>query len=143
VSSYTPTLTSLIQAQKGQSTFDRQWLQVMIVATKITHSGDMPRLQYVVPETRDVLDVAAKAGLNKIITGDTASKTEIPDTLQSSLIVHLACHGIQDNKEPHRSRFCLSTCETAKGDKENVDEAIHLAATMLFAGFKSVVATMW
>lgn len=37
----------------------------------------------------------------------------------------------------------LSACETAKGDSKQPDQAIHLAATMLFAGFKSVIGTMW
>jgi hypothetical protein len=37
----------------------------------------------------------------------------------------------------------LSACETAKGDAEQPDQVMHLAAAMLFAGFKSVVATMW
>ncbi|KAK7061337.1 CHAT domain-containing protein [Favolaschia claudopus] len=37
----------------------------------------------------------------------------------------------------------LSACETAKGDRRNPDEAIHLAATLVFAGFRTVVATMW
>ncbi|KAJ6549556.1 CHAT domain-containing protein [Mycena vulgaris] len=37
----------------------------------------------------------------------------------------------------------LSACETAKGDQSVPDEAIHLAATLLFAGFRGVVATMW
>ncbi|KAF8212892.1 hypothetical protein K438DRAFT_1477185, partial [Mycena galopus ATCC 62051] len=37
----------------------------------------------------------------------------------------------------------LSACETAKGDAQTPDEAMHLAATLLFSGFRSVVATMW
>jgi CHAT domain-containing protein len=39
----------------------------------------------------------------------------------------------------------LSACETATGDREIPDdsEALHLAATLLIAGFQSVVATMW
>jgi hypothetical protein len=37
----------------------------------------------------------------------------------------------------------LSACETAKGDKKQPDQAMHLAAAMLFSGFKSIVATMW
>ncbi|KAJ7210757.1 CHAT domain-containing protein, partial [Mycena pura] len=37
----------------------------------------------------------------------------------------------------------LSACETAKGDANTPDEAMHLAATLLFAGFGGVVATMW
>jgi CHAT domain-containing protein len=37
----------------------------------------------------------------------------------------------------------LSACETAKGDKNIPDEAMHLAATLLFEGFRGVVATVW
>ncbi|KAJ7611908.1 tetratricopeptide repeat-containing protein [Mycena polygramma] len=37
----------------------------------------------------------------------------------------------------------LSACETARGDQTVPDEAMHLAATLLFAGFHGVVATMW
>jgi CHAT domain-containing protein len=37
----------------------------------------------------------------------------------------------------------LSACETAKGDATTPDEAMHLAASLLFAEFGGVVATMW
>ena len=37
----------------------------------------------------------------------------------------------------------LGACETAKGDKNQPDQAVHLAASMLFCGFRSVVGTMW
>jgi CHAT domain-containing protein len=37
----------------------------------------------------------------------------------------------------------LSACETARGDEKIPDEALHLAATPLSAGYRSVVATMW
>jgi CHAT domain-containing protein len=94
--------------------------------------------------------------------------------LQESSIVHFACHGVQDLKQPLDSGLIftnghlkiseimcrpdgenaldfkksmslafLSACETAKGDKIVPDEAMHLAATLLFTGFRGVVATMW
>jgi hypothetical protein len=86
--------------------------------------------------------------------------------MEAANIVHLACHGIQDASDATQSGFCrgvgrqtiaklmelkldnaflafLGACETAKGDKEQPDQAMHLAAAMLFSGFKSVVATMW
>ncbi|KAJ7778945.1 CHAT domain-containing protein [Mycena metata] len=47
---------------------------------------------------------------------------------------------------PQRQRMSLaflSACETAKGDNELPDEAMHLAAALLFAGFRGVVGTMW
>jgi CHAT domain-containing protein len=80
--------------------------------------------------------------------------------------VHLACHGTQDLSSPMDSAFflhdgrlklsrmmsmahltaelaVLSACQTAKGDKSLSEEAVHLSAGMLAAGYKSVVATMW
>ncbi|KAJ7108164.1 CHAT domain-containing protein [Mycena epipterygia] len=53
----------------------------------------------------------------------------------------------EDNKtldiKKSMSLAFLSACETAKGDTITPDEAMHLAATLLFAGFRGVVATMW
>jgi CHAT domain-containing protein len=37
----------------------------------------------------------------------------------------------------------LSACETARGDETVPDEAMHLAASLLFAGFRGIVGTMW
>ena len=80
--------------------------------------------------------------------------------------VHLACHGIQNQDDPLSSAFVLhddgltletlmtkhipdadlavlSACQTATGDKELVEEAVHLTAGMLNLGYKSVIGTMW
>jgi CHAT domain-containing protein len=96
----------------------------------------------------------------------TATLASTADSLISSPFAHIACHGIQDPGDPLSSGFCLqdgnltvsrlmeldlknaflaflSACETAKGDTEQPDQTVHLAATMLFVGFRSVVATMW
>ena len=95
-----------------------------------------------------------------------ASVEAVACCLPQASIVHFACHGKQDPRKPLKSGLViedeiltlsrimkepppagslafLSACETAKGDVEQSDQAIHLAATMLFAGFKSVVGTMW
>jgi CHAT domain-containing protein len=86
--------------------------------------------------------------------------------LPRASILHLACHGQQDVSNPLMSGFCLSdgkltivkimqqntpdaifaflsACETAKGDSTQTDQSIHLAAAMLFTGFKSIIGTMW
>jgi CHAT domain-containing protein len=91
---------------------------------------------------------------------------EVLRLMPEANILHLACHGVQNAKDPLKSGFImqdkmmevadlmrlnlpkarlafLSACETAQGDMERPDEALHLAATMLYAGFKSVVGTMW
>jgi CHAT domain-containing protein len=86
--------------------------------------------------------------------------------LPEATVVHLACHGLQDSANPLESGFCLSdgrltiralmsfelpealfafcsACETAKGDSQQPDQTVHLAAAMLFVGFRSLVATLW
>jgi CHAT domain-containing protein len=166
VSSYTPTLTALIQARKDKPTLIPQHTKLVALAAEHAQHPNMPSLPYAVSEVKSVIDIATNAGASSNIDVGTAAKDEVAAMLQSSQIVHLACHGIQHHLEPHKSHFCLSTgnltvaelmemdmknaflaylsaCETAKGDKRHVDEVIHLAASMLFAGFKSVVATMW
>jgi len=78
--------------------------------------------------------------------------------------VHFACHGIQDGVDsglclahrrrltlrdmlslsrPHGGLAFLSACQTATGDEDLADEAVHIAAGMLFAGYGGVVGTMW
>ena len=80
--------------------------------------------------------------------------------------IHLACHGIQDPHDPTKSAFILangdlkleeiiqhplphakfaflSACQTAAGNIKLADEAVHLAAGMMLAGYRSVIATMW
>ena len=80
--------------------------------------------------------------------------------------VHLACHAVQDQSEPLRSGFhlhdgrlelsellkkqlpkadfaFLSACQTSTGDEKLSEEAVHVAAGMLAAGYRGVVATMW
>jgi tetratricopeptide (TPR) repeat protein len=83
---------------------------------------------------------------------------------------HLACHGHPNVERPFNAAFALrdramtvldvvgghasdttppgefaflSACHTAVGDRHAPDEIIHLAAAMQFAGFRSVIGTMW
>ncbi|EAU80230.2 hypothetical protein CC1G_13362 [Coprinopsis cinerea okayama7 len=97
----------------------------------------------------------------------SSSGKSILDDINTASIVHFGCHGMQDPSNPLDSylllsdrrltmssliRDCqtstaalayLSACETAMGDDQRPDESLTLAATMQFAGFRSVVATMW
>lgn len=95
-----------------------------------------------------------------------ASAQDVLDGLEQATIVHIASHGHQDRIDPLQSGFImrdrmltvselmkldlpqaffafLSACETARGDEKQPDQAVHLAAAMFFAGFKSVIGTMW
>jgi CHAT domain-containing protein len=96
----------------------------------------------------------------------SASVEAVVSHLPSTSIAHFACHGQQHPESPLESSFMLHdgplkvskimqqpmpnaelaflcACQTAMGDKTLPDEVIHLASTLLFAGFRGVVATMW
>jgi CHAT domain-containing protein len=63
--------------------------------------------------------------------------------LKVSQIMHKQDNDNMEANTKAMSLAFLSACETAKGDGTTPDEAIHLAATLLFAGFRGVVATIW
>jgi CHAT domain-containing protein len=96
-----------------------------------------------------------------------ASVENVLSHLSNVSIAHFACHGqqdmvnplesglildggkklevskIMDQSELNASLVFLSACDTALGDEDHPDEAMHFAASMLFAGFRAAVATMW
>jgi CHAT domain-containing protein len=100
------------------------------------------------------------------LEGDEISPEECLDHLETFSSVHLACHGSQDAENPLLSKFFfhrgtldlsaiikkdlknadlafLSACQTSTGDEKLSEEAVHLAAGMLAAGYRRVVGTMW
>ena len=109
--------------------------------------------------------IGSVATLSRVQDQD-ATMAKVAEELQKNEFVHLACHGIPDPKQPFESGFALgdgllkvenimqydlqnaqftylSACHTTVGDEESPDEVIHLAAAMQFAGFRSVIGTMW
>jgi CHAT domain-containing protein len=95
------------------------------------------------------------------------TRVELLSLLENTLahVLHLACHGIQDADPlnsavmlhdghltiedimrlsfPHATLAYLSACETAKGAENAPDQAVHIAASMLFCGFRSIIGTLW
>jgi CHAT domain-containing protein len=167
VSSYTPTVTALLRAQRKTAPLSRASLSLALVAEKQAQDPGLQVIAGVDEEAELVAAVATSSKINVILqqVGETTI-LGTSDMLQTANVVHLACHGVQDSTDATQSGFCLgdgrltismlmelkldraflaflSACETAKGDKEQPDQVMHLAAAMLFCGFKSVVATMW
>jgi CHAT domain-containing protein len=170
VSSYTPTLSALNRARASLVPIARESLVLLAAGAPETEpSLNMPFLDNVEAEITDVARVARAVDQIEVLEyGHTSAAKvhEVIAALPRADIVHLACHGVQDQEDPLNSGFYLgdgkltvsklmevkldraflaflSACETAKGDKNQPDQAIHLAAAMLFCGFRSVVATMW
>ena len=100
------------------------------------------------------------------VHGDLLSVEDCLRHMEEFSSVHFACHGRQDEYDPMKSRFrfhhgqldldtiskrnlknaelaFLSACETGRGEPRLADEAVHLAAGMLAAGYCRVVGTMW
>ena len=44
---------------------------------------------------------------------------------------------------PNGSLAFLCDCETAMGDQNLPDEAMSIGASLIFCGFRRVIATMW
>jgi CHAT domain-containing protein len=167
VSSYTPTLSALRRAQDGPVSRTRSELAVLAVAEG--RATNLPFLANAAAEAEQVIHIAQAASVD-ITAVKAGSPSTTIDNLKTSLsaadIVHLSCHGVQDQEDPLLSGFCfgdgkltvnelvqlnlprawvafMSACETAKGDHEQPDQTVHLAAAMLFCGFRSVIGTMW
>jgi CHAT domain-containing protein len=168
VSSYTPTLTALLRAQANAAAISKKELRIALLAVEQAQDHTLPPLYGVEEEISDISAVASQADvlLSHNFTFCLATTDQVSESLFYANMIHFACHGIQNTADALKSGFCLSdgqftvsqlmeldlkdafftflsACETAKGDKTQPDQTVHLAAAMLFAGFRSVFATMW
>jgi CHAT domain-containing protein len=165
VSSYAPTVGSLIEARKHGTPHSAK-VKVMIVAEPDL-AGNIP-LPNATAETDMIKEKMARNMAPDKNLGVTLPLrlANILEEMEDATVIHLACHGRQDPDEPLASGFMLqdgpltvshiirlklrkthfaflAACESASGDREQPDEAIHLGAAMLFMGVKSVVGTLW
>jgi CHAT domain-containing protein len=158
VSSYVPTIGSLLRVPTP--TAPTKPFEMMVVIQPET-------LPYANQELLKIAGHVPNECLVKLgIPGAPATIDQVVSHLSSVSIAHFACHGeqhktnalessliledgrlqvsrIMQESTPNASLALLCACETAKGDEDLPDEAMHLAATLLFAGFRGVVATMW
>ncbi|EIN04850.1 hypothetical protein PUNSTDRAFT_75453 [Punctularia strigosozonata HHB-11173 SS5] len=164
VSSYTPTLSALLGIRLNYTPVKKQDVRALVAAVPRPHAQQWSDLAST-REELDLVQASLPAGsLIPLSTSDNASV--LIGSRDGATILHLACHAHQDPDNPLESGFVmhdemltieklmaiplqrafmafLSACETAKGDKNQPDQTIHLAATMLYAGFKTVIATLW
>ncbi|KAF8157205.1 Hsp70 protein-domain-containing protein [Crassisporium funariophilum] len=165
VSSYTPTLGLLLREPNSEVS-RRSPSVVAVGVSRTTIPGlvasplpmvkdEMSAIGNIVPSKSLVMLQEGKATVNNIVKA-----------ISTCTALHLACHAQQDPMNPLSSAFLvhgeklylsrlireslpngefafLSACQTAQGDENIPDEAMHLAGAMLFAGFRSVIATMW
>lgn len=160
VSSYTPTLSALLSSVPSTSSSDSG-----LLAVGQENTPGLPILPATVSELAAIRNrVVGYRYLQ--LDGRNATVEAVLTAMNDYSWVHLACHATQNKNDPDQSAFFLQdgqltlrmiakkalknkglaflpACETAAGDEKLPDEALHLAAGMLMAGYPSVIATMW
>ncbi|KAJ7090654.1 CHAT domain-containing protein [Mycena epipterygia] len=163
ISSYTPSLTALIQGFRPQSG-SHKGLQLLAVTQPSAYG------QSYIPGTHEEIKCIEQHAKGKVpvqwLDRDMAMVGNVQKGMKDSRWVHFACHGVQSISPtesalllagssrltlsniiqlslPNADLAFLSACQTATGSKELQDESVHLAAGMLLAGYRGVIGTMW
>ncbi|KAG1829956.1 TPR-like protein [Suillus variegatus] len=164
ISSYTPTLATLVRARRQVSLDGSP--QHFVAIGQGNPDGGRP-LECVAPEIAFVAKRLAPvvSSFMRLEDSDATVKGAF-DALNRNQWLHLACHGMPNRRRPFESSFAmrdgplmikdiirsnwqepqfafLSACHTTVGDEKSPDESIHLAAAMQFSGFRSVIGSMW
>ena len=160
VSSYAPTLSAIIMAAEKPRNFQG------ILTVGQSNTPGQSALPSTTVELTQIQRRAHTFGEVSILDGPAASVESVINGMKAHSWVHIACHGIQDRVEPTKSALCLhdgnlelstvinqsfphadfaflSACYTAAGDEAVAGEAVHLAAGLMFAGFRGVIGSMW
>ena len=160
VSSYTPSLSALIQSRSRDS-----GLQSSDHPSLLLVAQPDPSLPTVGGEIEVVQALDAKV---TSLVSEVATPATVIDGFRHHQFVHFACHGTLEPGKPFEAGFelyggerltlleivrshlptaefaFLSACHTAEVTKGSIiDEGLHLAAAVQYCGFRSVVGTMW
>lgn len=162
VCSYTPTVTALVRSSRKTTLSAPHILAISQPSTPGHRS-----LPGTVTEVQAIEHCIGSRNIPFTwLDGKKATIANVLECMAKSNWCHFACHGLQDRGDPIESAFAmqdgslslrtimsksfpsadiafLSACQTATGDEKRPEEAVHLAAGMLMAGFRSVFATMW
>lgn len=158
VSSYTPTLEALVKPSPHADLNDGD--PCMLIVSQPETPGQ-PRIPGTEREAAIIQSIFPHN--TKLLNRTEGTVSATLDNMKTHSWVHLACHGLQESLDsafslydgklklstlmtqslPHAELAFLSACQTASGDQELPEEAVHLAAGMLSVGYKSVIGTMW
>ncbi|MEU9351208.1 CHAT domain-containing protein [Streptomyces griseoloalbus] len=168
VSSYTPTLRSLVRApvRADVRRGDRGAGGTGLLAVTVAEAPGLPVLRSVRREADTVLSLFPGRS-HRRLDGPDATCAAVRAALAEHTWAHIACHAGQDLSAPSRAGLhlhdglltvaefatahpegpgelaYLSACETAMGGAEVPDEAITLAHALQFTGYRQVVAALW
>jgi len=165
ISSYAPTARVLDHARRQMSQLKGTSQNVMLVSMSTTPGRKaLPFARIEVARIEKLLPPSIKR-----FKSERPMKSEVLEKIRQYSIAHFTCHGETD-PEPSMSRILLSdwqtdcisigdiaqekldhvelayisACHSANhGDRDLVEEAVHLAASFLLAGFPCVIGTLW
>ncbi|KAE9398713.1 hypothetical protein BT96DRAFT_821597 [Gymnopus androsaceus JB14] len=164
ISSYIPSVTALLQAQNS---FPNELSKLKILVVAQPSAQGQIFLPGTEKEVKDIQQYARDSTSVKTLRGSDATIEKVTKEMKQHDWAHFACHGAQNIQEPLESALLLaghsrltindiiamqlppkglaflSACQTATGDENLATEAVHLAAGMLSAGYRSVIGTMW
>ena len=166
ISSYAPTLSILAPSPTPNVAPSGD---LRLLAVRQPPSDGLSPLPGVATELEHIRAVirTSPSAYTTLLESSVGTVEEVLDLMKEADWVHFSCHGIQDDTRPTSSGLCLadgrrlkisdivalsrprgglaflSACQTAMGDEDLSDEAIHIAAGMLFAGYGGVIGTMW
>ncbi|CUA68010.1 Nesprin-2 [Rhizoctonia solani] len=159
VLSYTPTLNGLLASAPSTGDFSG------ILTIGQTSTPGFSELPGTEKELRIISQHAKPLRFTELMD-QAATPHTVLEAINSHSWVHFACHASQIPQDPTSSAFYLhqgtldlntitqqslgkkafaflSACQTATGDIDFPEEAVHLAAGMIMVGYPTVIATMW
>ena len=167
ISSYTPTLGALMLPSHDHVATTN--LRILAVPQPDSDGQmQLPGARREIAHLQNAVDAMSSPHTTITLLQSTGTVEDVLAQMKHAHWVHFACHGIQDRLAPLDSGLVLATgrrlklsdiiqlsarprgglaflsaCQTATGDRALSEEAVHLAAGMLLAGYRSVIATMW
>ncbi|KAF9001080.1 CHAT domain-containing protein [Cyathus striatus] len=169
VSSYTPTVWAILEPllNKSKLQSNQSYNKPTILAVSQPKTPGKSPLPGTIQEIQQIKNIFDNSQ-NKIsvLEGPAGTVQTVIEGMKDCSWVHLACHANQNLKEPTKSAFqlydaalplsiiintplhsaefaFLSACQTSAGSENLAEESVHLAAGMLVAGYRGVIATMW
>lgn len=162
ISSYTPTVRALGRARERIAAAQPTPSMLVVAVPEVPGKPPLRAVRKEVKALNELWDTDK----DKLHAAD-ATHENVLAALAEHPYVHFACHGVSDQNNPAHSNLLLhrgdpltvldlsklrlrsarlamlSACHTARTSPNLADEAVHLAGAFQFAGYASVVGTLW
>ncbi|KAI0088780.1 CHAT domain-containing protein [Irpex rosettiformis] len=165
VSSYAPTLNTLLRPQAARASQSDDQHPKILIASQPDTPGYLP-IEGTETEAAFIMSIFGQS--TTTLERSDGTVEAVVKAMMTHDWVHFACHGVHDSSDPTNSSFVLhdgkltlsklmsstlpnaelaviSACQTFTGnvDEHQSETAVQLATGMLYAGYKSVISSMW